>query len=486
MTGPVEPRSSWLAPLGKVLRTTAFKLSIVYLFIFAIGAGVVLTSLGYNLRSLVDEQISETIEAEIRGLSEQYQRGGIRRLVEIVERRAQQPNSALYLVTTFAGERIVGNVVQLPAGVLDLPGVVETSYQRPGETEASHRALARIFLLQGGFRLLVGHDLEDRDTLGRVMKQALLTSLGWLVLIGTIGGFIVATRVLRRVDGMSASAQNIMTGDLTQRLPVTGSGDELDRLAQNLNTMLERIGKLMQGLREVSDNIAHDLKTPLTRLRNGVEQALRTGESPQDYRAALEKVLDDSENLIRIFNALLMIARLEAGSGRESMSAFDLSKVVADLAELYEPSAEEEGLSLETSIEAGLTLHGNRELIGQAVANLIDNAIKHGVPQDALLKPSLVSVGARRQGSNIEITIADRGPGIAEKDRGRVLDRFVRLEGARSRPGSGLGLSLAAAVARLHDGSIRLEDNAPGLRVVLAFPAGLPMLPPPATGLPAS
>ncbi len=485
MTGTGETRSSWLTPVGKVLRTTAFKLSITYLFIFAIGAGLVLTSLGYNLRFLVDEQISETIEAEIRGLSEQYARGGIRRLVETVERRAQQPNSGLYLVTTFAGESIVGNVAQVPTTVLELPGVVETSYQRPGETEASHRALARIFLLQGGFRLLVGHDLEDRDTLGRVMKQALLTSLGWLVLIGTIGGFIVATRVLRRVDGMSASAQSIMTGDLTQRLPVSGSGDELDRLAQNLNTMLERIGELMQGLREVSDNIAHDLKTPLTRLRNGVEQALRTGDSPQDYRTALEHVLDDSDSLIRIFNALLMIARLEAGSGRETMTEFDLSEVVADVVELYEPSAEEEGLSLEAKVEAALAMHGSRELIGQALANLIDNAIKYGIPQDTLLQPSAITVSAQRLGSEIEIAVADHGPGIGPQDRAHVLDRFVRLEGSRSRPGSGLGLSLAAAVVRLHHGTLRLEDNEPGLRIVLAFPAASPQLPAPAKQLPA-
>lgn len=471
----------WLVGAGKVLRTTAFKLSLAYLVIFAIGAGVVLTSLGYNLRKLLDEQISETVEAEIRGLSDVYRRGGIRGLVDAVEQRSRQPNASLYLVTTFTGESIVGNVAALPPGVLQRPGIAETTYQRAGESMQTHRALARIFILQGGFRLLVGHDLQDRDALGRVMSRALITSLIWLVLIGTIGGLIVATRVLRRVDAMNASAARIMNGDLARRLPVNGSGDELDRLAQNLNAMLERIADLMMGLKQVSDNIAHDLKTPLTRLRNGVEQALRTADRPDEYRAALEKVLEDSDGIIRIFNALLMIARLEAGSGRDTMTDFDAARVVEDVIELYEPSAEQEGLTISAEIEPQLIMRGNRELVGQALANLVDNAIKYGLPQADALASGRIEVTAARRPGMIEIGVADRGPGIPEADRGRVLDRFVRLEGARSRPGSGLGLSLAAAVARLHGGSLRLEDNAPGLRVVLAFPRGPAALPAPST-----
>jgi signal transduction histidine kinase len=469
---------TWLVATGKVLRTTAFKLSLAYLVIFAIGAGVVLTSLAYNLRTLVDEQIAETVEAEIRGLSDLYRRGGIRGLVDAVERRARQPNAFLYLVTTFTGESIVGNVAALPPGVLQRPGIAETTYERSGETAETHRALARIFVLQGGFRLLVGHDLEDRDTLARVMSQALVTSLIWLVLIGTAGGLIVATRVLRRVDGMNASAVSIMDGDLTQRLPVNGSGDELDRLAQNLNAMLDRIADLMMGLKQVSDNIAHDLKTPLTRLRNGVEQALRTAERPEEYRAALDKVLDDSDGIIRIFNALLMIARLEAGSGRDTMTSFDAALVVEDVIELYEPSAEEDGLAISAEVEPELTIRGNRELVGQALANLVDNAIKYGVPEDGVLTKGSIDVTASRRGAAIEISVADHGPGIPEVDRVRVLDRFVRLEGARSRPGSGLGLSLAAAVVRLHGGSLRLEDNNPGLCVIMTFAAAQPMAPP--------
>ena len=461
-----------MTALGKLLRTTVFKLSLVYLVVFAIGAGLVLMRVGMNVKEMFDDQIDQTVEAEIAGLAEQYRQGGIRRLVETVERRANQPGSSLYLVTTFAGERIAGNVAQLPVGVLERPGLIETRYARMDGVIAEHRALARIFLLPGGFRLLVGRDLEDRESLRGLMWRALLTSLGWLVLIGAAGGIFVAMRVLRRVDAMSASAQTIMSGDLSQRLPRTGSGDELDRLATSLNAMLERIGELMRGMQEVSDNIAHDLKTPLTRLRNGVEEALRTAHTPDDYRACLEKVVEESEGLIRVFNALLLIARLESGAAQESMQAFDVAEVARDVAELYDAVAEDQGVTLTLDADAPLMMRGGRELIGQAISNLVDNAIKHGAPDECGGRLAVVKIEAHRGTDSIEITVADHGPGIAKHDRARALERFGRLEGSRSRPGSGLGLSLASAVARLHHGALRLEDNEPGLRVTLDLPMG--------------
>lgn len=463
-----------MTPLGKLFRTTAFKLSVVYLVVFAIGAGLVMGWVAWNMRRLVDEQIGATVEAEINGLSEQYGQGGIRRLVDVIERRVRQPGASLYLVTNFQGQAIAGNIMALPPEVLLQPGVRETSYERVGEPSVDRRALARIFLLPGGFRLLVGRDLEDRETLRRVMGRALLSSLFWLVVIGTIGGLLVARRVLQRVEAINDSARTIMEGNLAQRLPLSGANDELDRLALNLNVMLERIQGLMTGLREVSDNIAHDLKTPLTRLRNRAEEALRVGRSQEDYRIALEKMIEESDQLIRIFNALLMIARLEARADREPSAPFQLGDVARDVAELYEPVAEEAGVALAVDVEGDCRVQGSRELVGQALANLVDNALKYGAPADAegpaAIQPN-VHVRVRRVGDDAELIVADSGPGIASEDRERVLDRFVRLEGARSRPGSGLGLSLAAAVARLHNGSIRIEDNAPGLRVVIAMPA---------------
>ena len=461
-----------MTALGKLFRTTVLKLSLAYLVIFSIGAGLVLGWVALNVKGLLDQQIAQTIGAQITGLAEQYSQGGIRQLVGAVVRRTQAPGASLYLVTTPAGETIAGNVAVLPAGVLNHPGAVETRYRRPGEPQQSHLALARIFRLPGGFHLLVGRDLEDRETLRRVIGRALFTSLFWLVAIGTIGGIFVALRVLRRVDAMSDAARTIMSGDLSRRLDTTGSGDEFDRLAQNLNAMLERMAELMAGLKEVSDNIAHDLKTPLTRMRNDAEQALRIGSSALDYRASLEKLLEESDGLIRIFDALLMIARVEAGADREGLQDFDVAKAARDVGELYEPLVENEGGALTIEAQPGLWVHGNRELIGQALANLVDNALKYGADASTGVERPEIHIDARRMGPMVEIAVGDRGPGIDAADRARVLGRFVRLEGSRSKPGSGLGLSLAAAVARLHQGELRLEDNDPGLRVVLAIRSG--------------
>jgi signal transduction histidine kinase len=468
--------------LGKLFRTTVFKISLAYLAISAIGAGLVLGNVGWNMKHLIDEQIAQTIETDITGLSEQYAQGGIGRLVNIIQKRTSRPGAGLYLVTTPAGEPIAGNIVSLPPDILARPGLVEMTYQPPGDTSGKHRALARVFVLSGGFHLLVGHDLEEGESLRHILGDALLTSLIWLVVFATLGGLWVARRVLNRVDAINANAQAIVAGDLSGRLPVAGTGDELDRLVQNFNAMLERIAVLMAGLKEVSDNIAHDLKTPLTRLRGRVEQALRVAKSPEDYRSALEKALEESDRLIQIFDALLSIARAEAGAGREGMIDFDAASVVRDIGELYEPVAEERNIVLSISAEPGLSLHGSRELVSQAVANLVDNALKYGSPEPmgptrGLDQPSMeavsmtVDLSARRCGDKVDIMVADHGPGIPEGDRLRVLDRFVRLESARSRPGSGLGLSLAAAVARLHNGSLRIENNEPGLRVVISLPA---------------
>ncbi len=261
---------------------------------------------------------------------------------------------------------------------------------------------------------------------------------------------------------------------MTGRLPVNGSGDELDRLAQSLNLMLARIEQLMAGLREVSDNIAHDLKTPLNRLRNRVEAALREPYGEPVYREALERTIEEADGLIKTFNALLSIARIEAGAaGGENRETLDVSALLRDVAELYEPVAEERGLVLKADMQAPIFIRGDRQLLGQAIANLIDNAIKYGTSEAAEGGPDAqpeVEVSAEAKGPMAEIVVTDRGPGVPVSDRERVLDRFVRLEASRSEPGSGLGLSLVAAVARLHGGSLRLEDNEPGLRVILALP----------------
>jgi signal transduction histidine kinase len=461
-----------MTALGKLLRTTAFKLTLVYLTVFALFAAFLLGYFAWNTRRLITEQIMQTVDAEISGLSEQYRLGGIRRLVFVIDARARRPGSSLYLVTTPAGEGLAGNVGSLSSGILDNPGWIETVYRRLDDQDAAeHHALVRVFRLPGGFRLLVGRDLEERKRLQDIVLAAGRWSLAVVVVLGIAGGFFVTRRVLKRVDAMTDTTRTIMDGDLTGRLPIAGTGDELDRLAENLNAMLERIEALMHGLKEVSDNIAHDLKTPLTRLRNRCEEALRLAEDESQYRAALESTIVESDGLIRTFNALLMIARAESGQARDNMSDFDAAEIARGVGELYEPLADDRGLKLRVDAPATATVHGNRELVSQALANLVDNAIKYAAPPGAAngARPEVL-VQAQSDGDRIMLTVADGGPGIPEADRGRAVERFVRLEQSRSAPGSGLGLSLAAAVARLHGGELKLEDNHPGLRSVIMLP----------------
>jgi signal transduction histidine kinase len=466
-----------LTALGKLLRTTAFQLTLVYLLIFIVFAFSLLGYFALNTRRLITEQITTTVDTEITGLREQYTQGGIRRLVIVVDLRSRRPGSSLYLVTTATGEGLAGNVGSLEPGVLDHPGWLETNYRRLEAPEGTdHRALVQVVQLPGGFRLLVGRDLEERERLFGIIANAGQWSLALVIVLGLAGGFFVSRRVLNRVEAMTDKAQTIMAGDLAGRLPVAGTGDELDRLAEHLNAMLERIEALMRGLKEVSDNIAHDLKTPLTRLRNRCEQALRGSAGVDDYRAALESTIAESDDLIRTFDALLMIARAEAGQSRDNMTEFDAAEIARDVGELYEPLADEKGIALTVDAPAAAPVRGNRELVSQALANLIDNAIKYAGPNGEVNgAPAEIVVKAGNDGERIALSVADRGPGIAEADRGRVVERFVRLEQSRSAPGSGLGLSLAAAVARLHGGELKLEDNHPGLRSTIALPRAGPV-----------
>jgi signal transduction histidine kinase len=465
--------------LGKLFRTTTFKLTLVYLAVFALFAAFLLGYFALNTRRLIDEQITDTVNAEINGLAEQYRIGGIRRLVLVVTARARRPGSSLYLVTTYNGDALAGNVTALEAGILDTPGWTETAYRRLDETakHPEHLALVRVFKLPGGFRLLVGRDLDERERLYKIVLAAGRWSVAIVIVLGLAGGLFVTRRVLRRVDAMTETTRTIMEGDLGERLRVTGSGDEFDRLAENLNQMLERIESLMHGLKEVSDNIAHDLKTPLTRLRNRAEQALRTSNNEPEYRAALEATIDESDALITTFNALLMIARAESGQARDNMSEFDAAEVAQAVCELYEPLAEEKGIALKVDAAEPVPAKGNRELVSQALANLVDNAIKYAAPCKKAhdVPPAEIAVGAANSGDRILLSVADRGPGIPEADRAHVVERFVRLEQSRSQPGSGLGLSLAAAVARLHGGELMLADNDPGLKCVIALPRGGPV-----------
>ena len=464
-----------MTALVKLFRTTAFKIMAAYLAAFLVCAVLLIGYVGWHTQELVHQQIQETIDTEVNSLAEVYARGGIRRFAATLDWRARQPGSNIYLLTTAQGETLAGNIAELPGALSSQDGWQEIRYHRMEDSDHRElRALARTFTLPGGFRVVIGRDLDERERVRAIIARPVRWAILVVVVLGVAGGIFVTSRVLRRVDAIRASANAIMAGNWSERLPVAGTGDEFDRLGSALNAMLDRIEGLMRGLKEVSDNIAHDLKTPLTRLRNSAEAALRKAKTEDDWRAALDDTIVEADGLIETFNALLMIARAEAGRVDGEMVDLDVSAVVQGVAELYEPVAEEAGVALRTEVPATLPLRGNRELIAQALANLIDNALKYGAPE----KPPpegpepVVTLAAAGDAEHVTLTVADRGPGIPEADRARVVERFVRLESSRSRSGFGLGLALAAAVARFHGGTLTLGDNQPGLKVVLTLPRG--------------
>ncbi|MBN8532642.1 MAG: HAMP domain-containing protein [Rhizobiales bacterium] len=458
------------AGLRRMARTTAFKLSAVYLLIFAIFSGIILGYLAWNTRRLLDAQITETIETEINALAEQYRQGGLRRLISVIERRGRQTGSFLYLLVDSRGDSMTGNaILRVPALTVN-PGWIEMSYNWPDEPESVARlAKVRVFLLPSGLRLFVGRDLEERSRLQEVTRRARGLSLLLVVLLGGFGAWFVTKRVLARVEGVAKTSAAIMEGNLSHRLPVTNTNDEFDRLSMHLNQMLDRIGELMTGLRELSDNVAHDLRTPLTRLRNGAEDALRKATTLEEAKLALERSIEESDNLLKVFDALLMIARAESGNLATSLQPVDLGELASGICELYEPLAEEAGLDFSVDVEPGLMALANSELMGRALSNLVDNALKYGLSENG--KRGALAIAAQRDGNSIRLSVADRGTGVPPEKRVSVVERFVRLDESRSKPGLGLGLSLVAAIARLHGGELLLEDNTPGLRAVLVIPA---------------
>jgi signal transduction histidine kinase len=397
-----------------------------------------------------------------------------------MERRARQPGANLYVIAAPNGEILAGNVASVQPGVLQEEGWtnIPFGYEPFADTGGPrfHLAIANVLKLDNGLRIMVGRDLGDPSRFRGIVRRALMVALAIMGLGALVIWFGIGRNALKRIDRMSAASQKIMAGDLSQRLPVGRSGDEFDRLSDSLNAMLGRIERLNEGLRQVSDNIAHDLKTPLTRLRNKAADAL--DDNREDVRRnALEGIIAESDQLIRTFNALLMISRVEAGSIAAEMSEVDLSAISADSAELYEPVAEEAGLVLATEIEPGLTVQGNRELIGQAIFNLLDNAIKYAA--ESAGDPTILVKLSRANGV-VRLSVCDNGPGVPAEKRNEVVKRFVRLDESRSKPGTGLGLSLVEAVMELHGGSLELsatreEDaQAPGLTATMVFPAPKP------------
>lgn len=470
---------------AQLWRTSTVRLTATFILIFSIFAILLLAFIGWQSSVQIQRQQADEIDKEVRVLQRIDANQGIRALAFAIDRISRSPGPGVYFLGDASGQYLLGNVTDVPADVLIEPGIYSFDYERenpfidppptppegaapPAEPTRSGFAVVRSVELSNGMRLVVGRDVVERRGFSAIIIQSFMFGVLGIILFSLIAGGITARRVLKRIDTIRDTSTKIMSGNLSERVPVTRRNDEFDGLATNLNAMLDRIEQLLQGLKEVTDNVAHDLKTPLTRLRNQAESALRDGASDDSRRQALETTIAESDRLIQTFNALLMIARAEAGAPSGALADVDVSAVVADVAELYGPVAEDEGIVVETHIAEAVHLRANRELIGQAMVNLLENAVKYAKPDGE--GQGRITVGLRRHDGRVLIEVADNGPGIPEADRKRVLERFVRLEKSRSEAGSGLGLSLVDAVTRLHGGVFRIEDNAPGVRAVIDLP----------------
>jgi signal transduction histidine kinase len=446
----------------RLLRTSTFRFALVYVGLFATSALLLMGFIYVTTAGYASRQTDEVILAQASSLAEQYRQRGLDGLATtIAQRAARNPRGhAVYLLTDPAGRRVVGNLDRWPPDA-GAPGWVDFMIEDP-DTHDAYRARAQFVRLAGGFQLLVGYDVQEQQRLQNLTVGAMIWGLALTLALALVGGLLMSRATLQRIETINRASREIIEGDLSRRMPTRGTGDEFDQLAQNLNAMLDQIAVLMDGIRQVSDNIAHDLRTPLTRLRSRLEAA-RFAQADPAMRATFDALIADADALLSTFNALLRIAEIEAGRRRAAFETVDLATIAGDAIELYEPVAQDRRQTIAADLGPSTIVHGDRNLLSQAVANLIDNAIKYS-PDGAR-----IDVSVRTGDTGAMLSVADNGPGIPAEFRDQATRRFFRLESSRSTPGTGLGLSLASAVAKLHGARLSLEDNLPGLRVSLTF-----------------
>jgi signal transduction histidine kinase len=447
----------------RLLRSAGVRFAAIYAMLLAISAAALALFLWWSTAGLLDRQTEAAILTDAQSLSERFAMGGLPALRLTIEDRLTQnvEDDAIYLLVDPARRRIAGNLEHWPQAIEQTEAWYELQIERAGVRSL---ALVQSYDLVGGFHLLIGRDVQLRAQVRSLLTDALLWALLVVLAMASVGALVVRSVFRRTLANVSATAAAIAAGDFTQRVRLSGRGDEFDQLAATINDMLDRMERLMQGVRQVSNAIAHDLRTPITRARARLEDAAAHAGSLGELRAAIERATADLDGIVAVFQALLRIAEIEAGSRRSAFARFDLAPLLADVADLYGAVAEESGVALSVEAAAHLPAYGDRELIQQALANLVDNAVKFSRAGDA------VRITAAATPAGTEITVADQGPGIPEADRNRATERFFRGEIARNTPGAGLGLALVLAVAQLHGGSLRLADAAPGLVATISLP----------------
>ncbi|MFC0387715.1 sensor histidine kinase [Muricoccus vinaceus] len=462
---------SWLRGPGGFARlqnSTGFRLTLLYAVVFALSSIVLFGLVHWTTVGALRQQIGDAVEVDLGELMRTGNRQGARTAETLARVLAEQEGTDMvhagshYAVENAAGQRLVGALPALP------PHTAANGWFEIGDDETA--LLGKVVTLSGGGRLAVARDAARLDETADLVENAFFWAAGVMLLLGLGGGLIVAQGFLHRVDAIAATAAAIAQGELDRRVPVPVAGpvDEMDRLGVAINAMLDRIRDLMEELRRTSSAIAHDLRTPLSRLRQGLEAARDGAPTPAGYEAAVEAAIAETDAILRGFAALLRIAQVETGARRAAFAPVDLSSVAVDLVEAYGPSAEESGRSLTTVIEPGVMVIGDRELLVQALANLLENALRY------TLAGTLIVVGVVGPQTDMgpALIVEDNGPGIPPEARGQVLRPFHRMDPSRSDEGSGLGLTLVAAVAKLHDAALELtaaRSDGHGLRVTLRF-----------------
>lgn len=451
--------------LPRLFSTTSFKLAALYALIFAVSAAIVGIFVYTNVKDALDHQERIHIQSDALALQGEYQNGGMPDMMAAIHQRLQNQSAGALDYSLFHadGTRIFGHLPKAPLkeGWKHLRGPPDGD-EPPGELE---QLLTYRLQLTSDLWLVVGDDIGLIRNVDAEFLRVFIVGLLFALALAVGGGILVSATFLQRIDSITRTAEAIIEGDTARRISLNGSGDDLDRLAATLNRMLDRIEALMDSVRHVSTDIAHDLRTPLGHLRQALDGARERATNVTDYRDAVTRAIAKTDAILETFAAILRIAQIESGSRRAGFRRIDLSEIVLGAAHSFAPAAEEQHHSLVTQVQPGLKIDGDRELITQLLANLLDNAIRH-TPDG-----THIEVHLRAHGGAPVLEIADNGHGVPVGERQMILDRFYRGEASRSTPGNGLGLSLVAAVASLHGASVALGDNGPGLIVAVSFSA---------------
>jgi signal transduction histidine kinase len=416
----------------------------------------------YSIVGETEQQLKRDINVQLADLGREFIYRGPNATAEEIKRLISKDDDKMLVLMLIDRKwhTLAGNLEEWPGGKLRPADWIRIRVN-DADTDSSHDAIAINSSLPGGYVLLVGRSLTPILRIRHIISNVLYICLFITAVLAAAGGVLLTLVIQRRLEIINQACRRVMGGELTTRVPVSGSGDEFDHLANNLNAMLARICELIDGVRDISYNVAHDLRTPLGRMRNRLEATTHLPMSREQMQEAIALAIVEIDNLVATFNAILRIAQAEMGAGIEHFDLVDLSDTVAEVTEFYQPLAEDKHIQLQTDLQTDVELRGDRHLLAQACANLLDNAIKY-TPYGGH-----VQVRLERNGGKVRLIVSDSGPGIPESHYGKVTDKFYRLEASRTQPGNGLGLSLVLAAVKLHGGQLRFEDNRPGLRVVV-------------------